>query len=251
MTVRLLTLLHPLRMGRRGQLCEEELFGVVENPPQARLDSVLGRILEIQRIHVLLIAVQLEVQVGSRAPARGADVTDDLSLLHAQPPADPPRQSLQVGVTGGIDGVMLDFYHSAVAALSPSGVEDLALRHRPDRSPPFGAEVHAVVGTIHLENRVKTGVRVPGADAGELQGKAQEGPGQRSAVEIVITAFALFLLEIDGEEFLAGVDQLGGQDAEGGVILLALARLLLVDELKGIPWQDVLMEVDLPGKDIG
>src|SRR5574341_899295 len=251
MTVRLLTLLHPLRMGRGGQLCEEELFGVVENPLQARLDRLLGRILEFQRIHVLLIAIQLEVQVSARAPARGADVADDLPLLHVHSPAYPRRQSLQMGVARGIDGVVLHFDHSAVAALSPSGVENLAPRDRPDRSPPFSAEVHAVVGTIHLENRVKAGVGKLRADAGELQRKAQERPRQRSAVEIVITALALFLLEINGKELLTGVDQLGGQDAEGGLIFLALARPLLVDKLKGIPSLNVLMEVDLPGKDIG
>lgn len=36
-----------LGMRRGSQLCEEELLGVVENPPQVRLDSIFRRNLEL------------------------------------------------------------------------------------------------------------------------------------------------------------------------------------------------------------
>ncbi len=67
-----------------------------------------------------------------------------------------------------------------------------------------------------------------GADAAKLQREAKEGARQGPPVQIIIAAFPLILLKIDSEKSLAGIDQLGGQDAEGGFAFPTLARLLLV-----------------------
>lgn len=53
-----------------GQLCEEELLGVFEKPPQGWLDPIFGGKFNLQGIQIPPIFVELIVEVGSCAPPR-------------------------------------------------------------------------------------------------------------------------------------------------------------------------------------
>src|SRR3990172_2398458 len=145
---------------------------------------------------------------------------------------------------------MLDFDHPAVAAFSPARIEDLALSDRPDRRSALCGKVHAVVGTIHLENGVKTGAGKLGTDADKLQREAKKSACHRSAVEIIIAAFSLLFLEINGKKFLSGIDQFGSQNLEGSFTFPALAGPLFVQKLESISLLDILFKIDLPGEEI-
>ena len=59
-----------LGVGGRSQLCEEEPLGVFEEPLQGWLDSIFRWDFKLQRVHVLLILIELEVEVRSGAHAR-------------------------------------------------------------------------------------------------------------------------------------------------------------------------------------
>jgi hypothetical protein len=116
----------------------------------------------------------------------------------------------------------------------PTPVGDFAVAHSSDRCSPLGDEVYSTVGTLDLENRVKTAIGEGGADAAELDRVREKGAGKRPPFEIVVAALAIFILKIKGKVFLPSVDQFRGQDAKGFLFLASLPILPLEENPEGI-----------------
>ena len=87
---------------------------VIEYRLQGRLDQVLGGEINAQRIDVLLILVELEMQMRTGCSAGGTNVTDDLSLGDSRAVSDPFGKPIEMGVAGCVFGIVLDFNHFPV-----------------------------------------------------------------------------------------------------------------------------------------
>ena len=147
---------------------------VIEYRLQGRLDQILGRELNAEGIDVLLILVELEMQMRSGRSSGGADITDDLSLGDSRAVADPFGKPIEMGVTGCVCGIVLNFHRLAVNTI-PVCERNYAITDRANRGTPFRGEVHPRMGHIDLQDGVKAGVRKVRRDIGELQWESEEG----------------------------------------------------------------------------
>src|SRR5690606_14817907 len=115
------------------------------------------------------------------------------------------------GIKGGILAVVLQDDDVAVAALSADeghravggGVYGRAGR---------GGVIDALVVTVSAVDRVLAAAE-GGADAGELQGRAQEGAAHAASVEVIVAAAGVAGLEPHCVVAFVAVDELQGQDA--------------------------------------
>ena len=149
---------------------------VIEYRLQGRLDQILGGEINAQGIDVLLILVELEMQMRAGGSAGGTDITDDLSLCDSRAVSDPFGKPIEMGVTGCVFGIVLDFYHFSVETVPVSERND-AITNRADRGTPFRGEVHSRMGDINLQDGVKAGVSKVRSDIGELQRESEERAG--------------------------------------------------------------------------
>src|SRR5690606_19183106 len=136
---------------------------------------------------------ELVVQMGAGGPAGGADVADQLALFDLAAFFEPFGEAALVGIKGGILAVVLQDDDIAVAALSADeghravggGVYGCAGR---------GGVIDALVVTVSAVDRVLAAAE-GGADAGELQSRAQEGAAHAAAAEGIVAARSLRGLE--------------------------------------------------------
>ena len=121
----------------------------IEKFLQRRLDAFVRRKIYAERVDVLLIFVELEVQVGAGAATGGAYVSDNLALPHRRAVVNPFRESIQMRVTACVSRAVLDIYGLSVISV-PSGESDDAVAHSANRGSSLGGEVDAGMRQINL-----------------------------------------------------------------------------------------------------
>src|SRR4030095_13594455 len=185
------------------------MFLVIEKRLQGRLDQILCGEINTQGIDVLLILIELEMQMRPGYSAGGSDITDDLPLFNSRPVTHPFGKPLQMGVTGCVRGIVLDFDCLSVKTVPVSECNH-AITDRPDGGAPFRGKVHPRMRHIHLKDGMKAGVSKVRSDVGEFQRKPEERASETPSLKIVVVSLSFLLLKIDGDQFLAGANQFGG-----------------------------------------
>src|SRR5690349_340047 len=133
---------------RRGELRQEQPLPRLEDSQQGRLNDRFGRRIEIQRVDVLVVLIDLEVEVRAGAQARGADEADNLAFEHLDAVAEPVRESLQMGVARGVAAVVRHLDQSSVAAFLPAGEGDSAVGDRAHGRTELRGEIDAVMRPV-------------------------------------------------------------------------------------------------------
>ena len=129
---------------------------IIEYRLQSRLDQILGGEINTQRINVLLILVELEMQMRAGCSAGGTNITDDLSFGDSGAVSDAFGKPIEMGIAGCVFGIMLDFDHFSVETI-PVCERNYAIANRADRGTPFRSEVHPRMGNINFQDRDESG----------------------------------------------------------------------------------------------
>src|SRR5262245_7850775 len=141
-----------LRCG--AKLDKKNILLVIEKRLQGRLDQILGGKINTQRIDILLVLIELEMEMRAGCSAGGSNITDDLSLCNSGAVTHPIGKPIQMSVTGCICGIVLDFDCLTVKTV-PVGECDYAITHCADRGAPFCGEVHPRMRHIHFKDGMK------------------------------------------------------------------------------------------------
>ncbi len=104
------------------------------------------------------IHLELVMQMRPCGQASGADVSDDLSLLHRRTVTHAFGEALHVGVEGAIAIAVLNDHGIAVTTLAP-GQENLTIASTFDRRAARGRIVDAFVRADLVQNRMLAAVR--------------------------------------------------------------------------------------------
>lgn len=119
----------------------------VEHSQQAGLDGILGGKIDAERVDVLLIFVEFEMQMGAGTSAGGTHVTDDLALSYFGAVADSIGEIMEVSVAGHIPRVMLQVDSFTVMPI-PAGLGNYSIAHGAHRCASFGGEIDTGVRDI-------------------------------------------------------------------------------------------------------
>src|SRR5262249_11146592 len=202
-----------------------------------------------QRILVHVVDAEFVVQVRSRSEPGRPDKSDDLSLCDTCTLADALGKAREMAVPGRVLGLVTEDDQIAVTPLPSRELHD-AVAGRLHTGACRRPVVYAPVRAPRLEHRMEARAAEAGSDPRELQRGAQECLAYVLALNRVIAAFAIRVLEIDGLIDLPVVDEFGGEHA-AGLELLTLVVEGLVNDGKAVPAPQVTVEVDVGGEDIG
>ena len=189
------------------------------------------------------------MQVRTGGQSRGADVADDLPLLHGRAAADILGEALHVRVEGPVARAVLDHHGVAIATLG-AGQNDLAVTRRLDGRAARRGVVHTLVGADLVQDGMLAAFRKARADPREVDGGADEGLAHVVAVGSVVAAFTPAGGVANRRIGRAAIDEAGGQDCTAADDL-SVEGLLLIEHVELIAFANIHGEVDVVAEHVG
>src|SRR5690606_39115538 len=181
--------------------------------------------------------------------ARAADIADRRSLFHALAAAETLRETGHVRVERGDAAAMLENHDAAIAAFRPHEL-DFAVAGGFDDGTGCGRVIDAFVRSDRVQDRVAPARIEIGADASEIERRTQKLAPHAASVRGEVVGHRLVRgLEVDRSVGLAVVREVGGKDTPIADVL-AVPKLLLVDDRESIAGANIEREVDVPTEDV-
>src|SRR5690606_30034120 len=207
-----------------GRFLECRAMGLVECAGDRQVDG--------QRIHRFVVDPELVVQMRAGGPSGGADIADELPLPDAIAFLQPVLEAALMRIKRA-DAIMVLQDDGVAIAILPAAEIDDAVRCGMDGSAAGRGVVDAFVPAPSAMHRVLAHAE-RGADAGELQRRAQKRPLQAAAFEVVVAAAFAIGGEPDGLVSLAAIDEFQCQDAAGADVA-SFVRIGFVDDAEMVP----------------
>src|SRR5512133_1927138 len=239
------TLPHRDRLGVQERPLRSDLLAEAGHP--LRLDRRLARELEGERVDVPPVPLHAVVQVRAGGGARGADPADDLLLADVRPGPDGDAGEMAVERLEAVAVAELD---GVAAVAEPAGALHRAVPDRPDRRAGGGAVVD---GRVLLDEPLERVAAAPeaGGDLRVLERRAEEAA--LGALSVLVEVARLPVGGRVAEEPLPPGRRavvLGGEHlAEPDEAVVG--EDLLDHDAHPVAVADVLVEVHVPGEDVG
>ena len=178
-----------------------------------------------------------------------ADIADDLALGYVAASANAIGKAAHVAIQGLVLATVLNDHGIAVSTLAASG-DDAAVTGCLDRRAGSRCVVDTFVRANTVEYRMQAARVEAGADAGEVNRRADEGLAHAGAVGAVVAGVAVAVGVAHGCVGLAAASEAGGEDVVIADSLVANVQLFK-QHFEAVALANVAGKVHVVAKDVG